>query len=287
MSGFAYVRARSVEEAASAVRELGPEAKLLAGGQSLLPLVNLGLARPAALVDIGGAEGLGEVERGNGTLRIGALVRHRILETSPVVADAQPLLTAAVGHVGSPRVRNRGTLGGSLCHADPSAELPLAMSVLEAEYEVTDGGGSRSIAAAAFAVSFFTTALSEGEILTHVRVPPAAPGTGWGFREMTRRAGDFAVVAAAAVATCREGTVESMRLGLAGVADRPTRCRAFEAEAPGTPVERLADLGDAVVADVDPPTDTAASGAYRTRLAHVLGVRAAADACARAMGRTP
>ena len=287
MSGFAYVRARSAEEASSALRELGGEAKILAGGQSLLPLVNLGLAHPAALVDIGRAAGLGEVERESGSLRIGALVRHRTLETSPAVADAHPLLAAAVGHIGSPRVRNRGTLGGSLCHADPSAELPLAMSVLEAEYEVSDGGGSRSVPATAFALSFFTTALEEGEILTHVRVPATTRETGWGFREMTRRAGDFAIVAAAALATCRDGVVETIRLGLAGVADRPVRCDAFEAAAPGTPVDRLAGLEDAVVTGVEPPTDTAASGAYRARLARVLGVRAAADACARAMGRTP
>jgi CO/xanthine dehydrogenase FAD-binding subunit len=287
VSGFAYVRARSVEEAASSLRELGTDAKLLAGGQSLLPLVNLGLARPSALVDIGRAEGLAEIERENGTLRIGALVRHRTLETSALVAGALPMLASAVGHVGSPRVRNRGTLGGSICHADPSAELPLTMSVLGAEYELSDGSAPRSIPASEFPVSFFTTALADGEILTHVRVPVPPAGTGWGFREMTRRAGDFAIVAAAAVASCRGGIVETLRLGLAGVADRPVRCDAFEAAAPGTAVERLGDLEDAVAAAVDAPSDTAASGAYRARLACVLGLRAAADACARAMGETP
>ena len=287
MSGFAYVRAESVGEAASAVRDLGPDAKLLAGGQSLLPLVNLGLARPTALVDIGSVEGLSGIDRENGTLRIGALVRHRTLETSSVVREAQPLVAAAVGHVGSPRVRARGTLGGSLCHADPSAELPLAMLVADAEYEISDGNGSRSVGAAAFPVSFFTTALEDGELLTHVSVPAVDAGTGWGFREMSRRAGDFAIVAAAALATCRDGVVATMRLALAGVGDRPVRCEAFEAAAPGTPVDRLAELADAVAHGTEPPTDTAATGAYRTRLAGVLGLRAAADACARAMGAAP
>jgi len=287
VSGFAYVRAGSVEEASSAVRELGPDAKLLAGGQSLLPLVNLGLARPSALIDIGRVAGLAAVERDNGTLRAGALVRHRTLETSTLVAEAQPLLAAAIRHVGSPRVRNRGTLGGSLCHADPSAELPLAMAVVQADYEISDGSASRTVAASAFPLTFFTTALGEGEILTHVRVPVAPPDIGWGFREMTRRAGDFAIVAAAAVASCRDGLIETMRLGLAGVSDRPVRCDAFEAAASGTPVDRLAGLEEAVDAGIDPPSDTAATGAYRRRLARALGVRAAADACARAMGGTP
>jgi CO/xanthine dehydrogenase FAD-binding subunit len=281
---FRYAAARSVEEAGALLREHGPEAKFLAGGQSLLPMVNLGLVQPQLLVDLSRIPGLDGVRGENGSLRLGALVRHRVLERSKEIGRAQPLLAAAVSRVGSPRVRNRGTLGGSLAHADPAAELPLTMVVLEAEIEASKGGESRAIPASDFALSYFATRLQEDEIVTSIRVPFLPDGWGWGFHEVSRRAGDFALVAAAAVARCREGVVESLRLGLAGVADRPVRCAAFERAAAAAALDGIDELADAVTEGLEPPDDASASGAYRARVARALGLRAVRDACARSMG---
>lgn len=279
---FGYVPARSVEEATTLLREHGSDAKLIAGGQSLVPLLNLGLAQVDLLVDGSTIPGLDTLSRDNGSLRIGATVRHRVIESSDLVRSSQPLLAAAASHVGNPRVRNRGTLGGSLAHADPAAELPLAMTVLEAAYEVSNGSNRRYIAAVEFATSLYTTSLAEDEILLSASVPTLGKDFGWGFREFSRRAGDFALVAAAALARCREGRMESVRLGVAGVADRPIRCRTFETSAPGTPVEDLNTLAEAIAADIGFLEDSIVSGEYRSRLAVVLSMRALADACHRA-----
>lgn len=281
---FRYAAPGSVEEAAALLREHGPEAKVLAGGQSLLPMVNLGLVQPGVLVDLSRIPGLDGVRRENGSLRLGALVRHRVLERSDEIGRPLPLLAVAVSRVGSPRVRNRGTLGGSLAHADPSAELPLVMAVLDAQIEASNGGRSRTIPASEFAVSYFATRLEEDEIVVSVRAPVLAEGWGWGFHEVSRRAGDFALVAAAAVARCRDGVVETVRLGLGGVADRPVRCGAFERSAAGLAVGRLGELADQVIEGVEPADDASASGAYRARVARALGLRAVRDACERSMG---
>jgi len=281
---FAYAAAGSVAEAASILRAHGPEARILAGGQSLLPIVNLGLAQPRVLVDLGRASGLDGLERANDTLVVGAMVRHRTLETSAEVASSWPLLAAAIRHVGSPRVRVRGTLGGSLAHADPAAELPLAMLVLEATYDASDGEHVRNLGAEGFAVSYFTTTLAEGEVLTAARVPALEEGVGWGFHELSRRAGDFALVAAAALASCRDGVVDWIRLGLGGVGERPVRCPVFEKASAGASIDGLEALGDTIVQGLAPPDDTAAGGDYRLRVARVLGLRAAIDACRRSIG---
>ena len=279
---FGYVAASSVEEATTLLRELGSDAKMIAGGQSLVPLLNLGLAQVDLLVDGSTIPGLDTVRREDSSLRIGAMVRHRVLETSDLVRSLQPLLAAAVSHVGNPRARNRGTLGGSLAHADPAAELPLAMSVLEAEYEASDHSSRRLVSALDFPVTLYTTSLAEAEILLSASVPVLGSGWGWGFHELSRRAGDFAMVAAAALVRCRERRTESVRLGLAAVADRPLRCRTFETAAPGTPVEELDSLADAIRTDIGPVADAIVSGQYRTRVAVVLAMRALRDACHRA-----
>src|SRR5438552_7936550 len=197
---FGYVAAGTVQEATDALRRYGSGAKVLAGGQSLMPMINVGLVQPEVLVDVSAIRGLGEVRRDNGTLSVGPLVRHRTLEDSQVVRRAHPLLAAAIRHVACPRVRNRGTAGGSIAHNDPTAEVPLVMAVAEAEYEVSNGTASRTVAATDFALTYFTTPLAPDEVLTDIRVPALADGWGWGFHEVSRRAGDFALVAAAAVA---------------------------------------------------------------------------------------
>lgn len=284
---FGYAAAESVEQACSLLHEHGPDAKLLAGGQSLVPLMNLGLAQFDLLIDGSRIAGLDTVAREDGFLRLGAMVRHRVLERSEVVRESQPLLAEAVSHVGNPRVRNRGTVGGSLAHCDAAAELPLAMSVLEAEYEASNGSEHRRIPALDFPVTFYTSQLAEDELLVSASVPVLGAGWGWGFREVSRRAGDFALAAAVAIASCRDGRIETVRLGLGGVADRPVRCKTFEAAAEGTPVEGVTALEEAIRADISPSGDHALSGEYRARAAVAMSIRAVQDACARSEGRSP
>lgn len=281
---FRYVAVRSVEEACATLEQHGADAKILAGGQSLIPMLNFGLLELGIVVDIGRVPGLDGIAERNGSLRIGALTRHRDVERSEAVRASQPLLAEAVRHVGNPRVRNRGTVGGALAHNDPAAELPLAMAVLGAEYEVSDGRGTRTLSAADFPVTFFTTQLAESELLTSVAVPKLGPGWGWGFHEFSRRPGDFAVVAAAAVARCEGDVIREIRVGLCGVADRAVRCRAFEEGAPGVRVADVPGLADAVNGEIEPVSDTSGSAAYRRHLARVLTARAVADACRRSRG---
>lgn len=281
---FRYVAARTVEEACATLEEHGPDAKVLAGGQSLIPMLNFGLVELAVVVDIGRVAGLDGLAQQNGSLRIGALTRHRDVERSNAVRASQPLLAEAVRHVGNPRVRNRGTLGGSLAHNDPAAELPLAMAVLGAEYEVSDGRRTRTLSATDFPVTYFTTQLAENELLISVAVPELGRGWGWGFHEFCRRTGDFAVVAAAAVARCEGDAIREVRVGLCGVADRAIRCRAFEGAVVGARVGDAPGLTDAVDGEIEPVSDTSASAGYRRHLARVLTARAVADACRRSRG---
>lgn len=280
---FEYVRAGSVEEASTLLTQHG-YAKVLAGGQSLMPMINLGLAQVDALVDISFIPNLEGVVLEDGALQLGALTRHRAVERDRTVRERQPLLAEAVRQVGNPRVRNVGTLGGSLAHNDPAAELPLVMQVLEAQCTASNGRDSRSLPAEQFFVSYFTTALREDELLIAVRVPTLAPGWGWGFHELSLRAGDFALVAAAAIARCEDGRIESLRVGLAGAADRAVRCRAFEDAALGGRVDQLEDIAGLVAQNISPLEDALVSGEYRRHLAGVLAVRAVQDACRRSDG---
>lgn len=278
---FRYERAESLAAAAAALREGGPAAKVIAGGQSLLPMMNLGLLDLEAVIDVSHvAEARGITEE-DGYLRIGALTRHRDVQADPLVGAYQPLLAAAASNVGSSRIRVRGTLGGSLAHGDPAAELPLAMTALGAEYELTDGTASRTVAADDFHRSFFTTALREDELLASVRIPKLGPGWGWGFREVSRRPGDFAIVAAAALARVADGEVVESRVALAGVSERPLRLGAVESAVTGA---RADDLPGRIgpIASLDPVTDTSATADHRRHLARVLALRALADAVARA-----
>jgi carbon-monoxide dehydrogenase medium subunit len=227
---FHYLRARSVEEALDALAAAGHEdggsgghAKVLAGGQSLVTLMNLRLARPDVLVDIGDLAELARTFEDVDSVILGALVRHRTLETDPMLRRRVPLVAAAASHIGHVAIRNRGTLGGSLSHADPAAELPLAMVVHEAVLHVdSKATGRRSIAADDFFESIFTTTTRPDELLTWVTVPSARPGQGWGFVEFAPRLGDYAQAGAACLLTVEpDGTVAGVRAGLMAAADRP------------------------------------------------------------------
>ena len=205
---FRYERVASFAEASEILRSADGFAKVIAGGQSLLPMMNLGVLDPDPVIDIGQVPGVSDIsETPDGYLTIGALARHADLERSELVRSRQPMLAEAARWIGSSRIRSRGTLGGSLAHSDPSAEFPLAMTVLGAEYDVSDGVSSRTVKATEFHLSYFTTALADDELVTAVRVPVLGPGWGWGFAEVARRLGDFGLVSAAALARVADGRV--------------------------------------------------------------------------------
>jgi aerobic carbon-monoxide dehydrogenase medium subunit len=277
---FGYERAGTLAEASQILRAYGGGARPIAGGQSLLPMINLGLVDLRAVVDISRIEEASRVAEEDGHLRIGALVRHAVLERDPTVRGRQPLLSAAAASVGNGRVRAVGTLGGSLAHADPAAELPLVLTALDAEYTATDGGSTRTIRADELAVTYFTTQLDETELLTSIRVPALGRGWGWGFAEVSRRRGDFAIAAAAVLARWADGLVVESRVAVAGLGDRPLRLAAVEASIDGAPADGL-DARVREIEGVEPISDSVASAAYRRRLARVLIVRALVDACRR------
>lgn len=278
---FRYERAENLHDACAMLRALGDGAKAIAGGQSLLPMVNLGLVEPEVVVDLSRVDGPRGVVEDDGHLRIGALTRHGELERDGLVKEHQPLLAAAVRNVGSPRIRVRGTLGGSLAHSDPAAELPLAMTVLGADYEVTDGESHRTVPAGEFHVSYFTTALAEDELLQEVRVPKLGPGWGWGFVEVSRRPGDFALVAAAALVRVARAEIVEARIALGGVAERPVRAAAVEMAVAGAGPGDV-DRRVAPIEGIEPVGDTGATPEHRRHLARVLVVRAVEEALTRA-----
>ena len=280
---FEYRRAETVEEALHHLKEYGEEAKLLAGGQSLVPLLSFRLARPTCLVDVNPLTSLSYMER-NGELRIGALTRQRALEDHPLTKDF-PLLADAVPLIGHPAIRNRGTVGGSLCHADPSAELPVAAVALGATLQVEGPGGKRAVPAGRFFVDYFETALGPGEILTEVSFPVPGPEWGWSFLEMSRRHGDFAVVClAAGIALDADGRCADARLVAGGVGPAPLRLQEAEEGLRGNPptAARFEEAGRIAAETVRPVSDVHASSEFRKRLSGVLTERALRKAHQRA-----
>jgi aerobic carbon-monoxide dehydrogenase medium subunit len=278
---FRYRRAADVREACDLLREHGEASKVLAGGQSLLPMMNVGIVEPEVLVDISHVEGMSGIGRSNGYLEIGSLTRHATLASDPDVTAHQPLLSEAARWVGNPRVRNRGTLGGTLAHADPAAEIPLALTALGAIVEVTDGRAIRQIKADEFSLSYLSTQLQPDEIVTSVRVPVLGSGWGWSFLELARRTGDFAIVAVAALVRCAGGHALEARIAAAGVGDRPVRLGGVEASLSGATRQELPERL-APIREVDPFSDQVASASYRLHLLSVLVRRAVDGAFARA-----
>jgi len=264
-AAFDYVRAGSAEEAVGLIGQHGDEAKFLAGGHSLLPLMKLRLAQPSVLVDIGRITDLSYIRDGGDHIAIGALTRHRDIETSDVLHEHAPLLAHAASHVGDPQVRHRGTLGGSLAHGDPASDLPAVVLALRGSIVVRGSGGERTIAADDFFRGFLETALAPDEVITEVRVPKTGDA-GWAFEKFNRRAQDWAIVGVAAVGGEQPG------VALVNMADTPVRATAVEAalQSGASPADAAAGAGD----DTEPPSDLNASPEYRRHLARVLVGRA-------------
>jgi CO/xanthine dehydrogenase FAD-binding subunit len=283
---FEYLAPTSLAEALEILAEHGDGAKVLAGGQSLVPLLNFRLVRPAYLVDLNEIPGLAYVRPENGHLAIGALTRQRAVETSALVRERQPLLADAMPQIGHVQIRNRGTIGGSLAHADPAAELPAVVAALDGELVVQSARGRRVLSSAEFFVGYLTTAVAPTELLVEVRLPAAPPRTGTAFLEVSRRHGDFALVGVAASLTLDPaGACARCALALTGVGPAPVVAREAAQHLVGaapTP-EVFEEVGRRVAADLHPDGDLHASGEYRRHVAGVLTRRALAQALARAV----
>jgi aerobic carbon-monoxide dehydrogenase medium subunit len=266
---FDYVRVKSLAEAVAALSRDSADARIIAGGQSLVPLLNMRMAAPAILVDIGALAELRGISLEGGWLRIGALVRQAEAERSPEIAKHAPLIAKALPHIGHVAIRNRGTIGGSIALADPAAELPACLLALGGEVEITGTKGARTVKADDFFKDLYETALEPGDVLTAIRVPAAAKDMRVGFGELARRHGDFAM---AGLAACRDG--KSARLAFFGVGSTPTRAKKAEAAlAAGSLDEAVAALDR----DLDPPDDIHSSGAVKRHLAGVLLRRVASQ----------
>ena len=281
---FEYVVVDSVMKGVTVLSEARGEAKILAGGQSLVPMLNFRLIRPAILVDINRIRGLAFIEETGNTIRVGALTRHYELEISPVLAKHLPVVASAMTHVAHLAIRNRGTIGGSLSHADPAAELPMMALLLNARLQVVSSKGERTVAALDFFRDALTVDLGEDEIVTEIHLPKLPPNTGWGFEEVARRAGDFAVAAVAATVTASDDKIEEARIALTGVAPTPVRAQKAEALLRGEKIETklIERVIEAVRSMIAPDSDLHASSDYRRHLAGVLTGRAVRAAWKRA-----
>jgi aerobic carbon-monoxide dehydrogenase medium subunit len=269
-AAFEYRRASSVDEAVALVAEAGDEAKFLAGGHSLLPLMKLRLASPSVVIDVGRLSDLSYVRDGGDHVAIGALTRHHDIEHSALLAEVNPLLAHAASHVGDPQVRHRGTIGGSLAHADPASDLPATVLALGGSLVARSGSGERVIPASSFFTGFLESALAPDELLTEVRVPKLV-GAGWSFQKFNRRAQDWAIVGVAAWKG--DGGVG---VGLVNMGSTPVL--AAQVAAAVQAGASAAEAAELAAADAEPQADLNASVAYRTHLAKVLVRRALVDA---------
>jgi aerobic carbon-monoxide dehydrogenase medium subunit len=285
-SRFDYYAPASAQEAVSLLAEHGDEARVLAGGQSLVPLMNMRLARPGVLVDINRIPHFSVCGLNDGQVMLGATVRQGAALADPELARRVPLLTAALRHVGHPQNRARGTVVGSLAHHDPAAELPAVALALDAQVTAASATGTRSIPAEEFFVAYYTTALEPHELAMHVRFPAAAPNTGAAFEELCRRTGDFALVGVAAQLTVDDGQVRDARLAFAAMADHPVRARKTEAELTGKAItpETVTEAARLTVEEdgLDPAGDIHAPADFRLSVLPVIAERAISRAWSRA-----
>jgi len=281
---FDLHRPATLDAALELLAGYGDDARVLAGGQSLVPLLNFRLARPGHVVDIGRVPGLGDLRETRDGLVVGAMVRQSRAERTPAVAARCPLLAAALPWIAHPPIRARGTICGSLAHADPAAELPAVAVALDATFVASSTAGRREIAAADFFQAHLTTALRADELLAAARFPAAAPGTGAAFCEASRRRGDFAMAGVAAQVTLAGGVIADARVCVSGVAGVPLRCAASERALLGSAAgpEALRAAAEAALDILDPAGDLHATADYRRHLAGVLLRRAVAQAYDRA-----
>ena len=280
---FAYECPTEVGDAVALLAAHGEDARPLAGGQSLVPLLNFRLARPAVLVDLNRIEALSSVAVEGGTLRIGAMARQAAVEADPAVARGWPILTEASGHIAHPQIRNRGTVGGSLAHNDPAAELPAVMLALDAEMCAEGRQGQRTIGAGDFFAGTMETALVAGELLTGIRVPALPEGTGWSFLEVARRQGDFALAAVAVLLRPIGTGATCARVVVTGTGAGPARIEAAEAilAERGAEGDACQAAADAAADACEPMDDPHAPAWYRRRLVAALTRRACLEAWAR------
>jgi len=282
---FTYFAPKSLNAALTLLEKYGAEAKILAGGQSLVPLMNFRLMRPSYLLDINGLEELAKVRVGRQKVTLGSMARQRDIEHSPQVARQLPILTEAIRLVGHPAIRNRGTVGGSLVHADPAAELPLITLALDAEIHLRSKKGSRTLKPEEFYLGYLTTAIAPDELLVRISLQTPPKGTGWCFTEFARRHGDFAIIAVAALLKLdKKGKTVFSRIALGGVGPAPVRSTGAEqllmGKQPST--ELFREAGELVASEIDPEGDIHASSGYRRHLSTVLVRRALETAQARA-----
>jgi len=263
---FAYAKARTLKDAVTLLRK-SKDARLLAGGQSLIATLNMRLSSPSLLIDINGIKGLDRIVKKGAEVEIGALVRHAQALQSDVIAKHAPLIARAIPHIGHPAIRNRGTIGGSIAFADPAAELPACLLALDGEVVIEGPRGERTVKAANFFKGLFETALGANDVLKAIRIPAAATDTRVGFAELARRHGDYALVGLAAAAHAKGDILTDVRLAYFGVGETPVRARKAEAAlARGALDDAVAALAD----DLDPPDDIQENGKVKLHLAGVL-----------------
>jgi carbon-monoxide dehydrogenase medium subunit len=285
---FDYFAPDTLEEALTLLAQHGDEAKPLAGGQSLIPVLNFRLARPAVLIDLNRVASLSGIEPSNGGLRIGAMTRQRMAERNGLIAERATLIAETLPHVAHAQIRNRGTMGGSLAHADPAAELPAIALVLDAKFKLHRASSERWLAARDFFTGLFATALTPDELLVEIEVPAPPAGAGFAFDEIARRHGDYALLGVAAMVTLDErGTFREARLGYVNAGPGPQRAPTAESALVGQPVNDavLRAAADAALKDLRPGSDVHASADYRRQLARVLTVRVLQRAAQRARSR--
>jgi len=285
---FEYFAPDHVDEALELLKRYGDDAKILAGGQSLMPLMNLRLARPKMVVDINRLSGLEFIcATSDGVLTIGSLTRQRSIERSAVVKEQSPLLAAAIPLIGHFQIRNRGTIGGSIAHADPAAELPAVSLLLNAELCLRSASGTRIIPAPEFFLGYMTTAIEPGELLTEIRFPRWRSGDGWAIEEISRRKGDFAMVGVAMRVQMDEAEiVEDVGIAMFGIGGKPERMENAERLLKGHKVDPglARELSKVVAEELNPDSDLHASAEYRKEVGGVLARRALESALARAKG---
>jgi carbon-monoxide dehydrogenase medium subunit len=277
---FDYEVAESVDHAIELLGQHGDEAKLLAGGHSLLPIMKLRLAAPTVLIDLGRIDDLNYVSDEGDHLAIGAMTRHTDMERSSTLAEHCGLIAYTASLVGDPQVRHRGTIGGSISHGDAASDLPSALLALDANFVVKGPDGERTVAAGDFFEDYLQTTLAPDEVLTEIQVPKLS-GAGWSYKKFNRRAQDWAVVGVAAVVERSNGSIDSARIGLTNMGSTPLRATAAENALSGADSSQVAEATNSADEGTSPSSDIAASDEYRRHLARVLSRRAIEEALQR------